>query len=248
MLFADLYRAHSAVIALPASILLTLSSATATSTQAAATLSVKRALVGHVDKIVEDTVLLNGQPVTQGNASLRAGDVFNTKQGGSVVFSLYLKNATCTLNPDSILVVRPSKLVSTAISAGADWCYTKTSARKTSVELNQTTSSAGTGAEFAIGRIKVQPGPGKAIIGVGIHPRTMVIKVDRGVAVLTGFKPETIIAGLPPSPVVVRLGPGTEAIIDRNELNGQPRGRPRRSTIMLSKTDRVAIDLTLKSG
>jgi hypothetical protein len=155
----------------------------------------KRAAVGHVDTILDDTVLLDGKIVTQksGKAPLHSGDVFDTRKGGSVTFSLILLSTTCTVNPNSILVVRPSKLVSTTISLGGDWCYAAFAQRKHSSEVGDVTAyQASVGSGFTIkslfaADLSVHP-HNDAIVGVDIHPRTsIVIKVDRGFVVVTGF-------------------------------------------------------------
>jgi tricorn protease-like protein len=140
------------------------------STPAAVSTATKQK-VGNVYQILDDTVLLRGALLTRNKekAPLYARDVFNTKRGGSVMFKLKLKNATCTLNPGAVLVIRPAKLVATTTIIGNNWCYADRSKRP---------------ATFNGGKAKVQVS-NDPVFGITVRRNhSAVIKVDRGFVVL----------------------------------------------------------------
>src|SRR5204862_4431305 len=101
---------------------------------------------------------------------LYAGDVFNTKRGGSVVFELKLRHTTCTLNAGSVLAVRPAKLVVSKMTVGQYWCMI---ARSNSDE------------RFEAAGVKVHAKD--PVFGVRVdRTHAVVVKVDRGFVVVTG--------------------------------------------------------------
>jgi hypothetical protein len=133
--------------------------------------SIKQAkAVGKVVDILDDPVLLRGAVLTRGGVPLYAGDVFDTKRGGSVIFKLKLRNTTCTLDPGSVLKIRPAKLVVTRAATGGYWCFA---------------GKSKDAARFEAGGAKIHAKD--PLFGVRIgRGRRIVVKVARGLVVVTG--------------------------------------------------------------
>jgi Tol biopolymer transport system component len=169
--------------------------------------------VGKVTQVLEDTVLLRGKILTHGNVSLHRRDVFNTKGGGSVVFTLTQRKANCTLYSGSVLIVKPKKLVITRLPVGKYWCMARA-------------AEDDAGFEAADDTVQAKKDP---VFGVQVNRRhKVVVKVQRGFVIVMGSSgpPASVIVGrkqqvvVPPRrdprpPTPIQLTPRDRAGIKR---------------------------------